>query len=801
MKYLITKIAPILGLLIIFSITIFGQSENPKVRITASEANVLLWPDFNSQVMEQVSTGTELVYMDKINDWYRVYLPPDENGIQRIGYIHQQYVKDLKQTLEDQERQPQYIATPSQRDYGDEKRVKRTDLEMMNSLQEDLRSQALLFLSLIKQMEPTLKETEVTVKLIEKVKVIAPNAQVFDSIVRGAKVIHFPFINETFTLLDESDGYYKIQLPGQRVGWIPRDFVQMFSEQVKKDAVSFTGIDKNEVSGLLQQLMEIFSSISVGKKVADRIAAEYDMTDEALSTFFSNYQKINKYYRYAKKFYEQLMIEENVIYYGSKDSLLKKLQLWGEIMVGMENRETQFAGANTPAEEIDGINHNVSVGTSLDVNQNLDFNFNFNRQKEIMLQEFSTTNFDGSVSYSGGNNFNAIFRGGYNAYRSPNNSNAEFNNLSLGSDVDYLFSENTGFILNYNMNSYSYINDEFNNHNIHSINGGIKSKPSSGSTLDLNVLFELESGDADTHQFTHIKPYLLYYKRFKTRFMRARLEYDNFSFEEIKLSNYQKYLGELTFGSSQSNLSLGAFYKAFPENTASSYFRLMFRTSSNSKDYRKRFNFSIYSNFFTKNSSISFTDFRFETGNAGKLLDSSLNILFKFWHSPGDEDKGETIKPHILDVYAKLGLNLKYLRLGPVIGLHGNIATSGDGDFIERDGNLLRIGGYAELDLPVTERLRIMGNGTFEYGNVYTNNYTGFDDNTGDIEIDGIYLRHPVTYQANISANYELNSRLTLFGRGGLYKIKTDFDFIPGFYAIDSNARFFIMGGIRFNLN
>ena len=96
MKHHIRKITSIFGLFILFSFHVFGQTENPKVRITVMQANVHLWPDLNSQVLIQVPGGTELEYMEKVNEWYRVYLLPDEKGIQRLGYIHQNYVEELK---------------------------------------------------------------------------------------------------------------------------------------------------------------------------------------------------------------------------------------------------------------------------------------------------------------------------------------------------------------------------------------------------------------------------------------------------------------------------------------------------------------------------------------------------------------------------------------------------------------------------------------------------------------------------------------------------------------------------------
>ena len=70
--------------------------ESPKkIQIIIELANLRAEPDFKGEIINQVQLGITLLAVEKTKEWYRVDLPPDEDGIIISGYIHQSFVKEI----------------------------------------------------------------------------------------------------------------------------------------------------------------------------------------------------------------------------------------------------------------------------------------------------------------------------------------------------------------------------------------------------------------------------------------------------------------------------------------------------------------------------------------------------------------------------------------------------------------------------------------------------------------------------------------------------------------------------------
>ena len=70
--------------------------EDPKkIQVIIEQANIRADPDFKSEIIHQVQIGITLLAAGKKMEWYRVDLPPDEDGIIISGYIHKSFVKEI----------------------------------------------------------------------------------------------------------------------------------------------------------------------------------------------------------------------------------------------------------------------------------------------------------------------------------------------------------------------------------------------------------------------------------------------------------------------------------------------------------------------------------------------------------------------------------------------------------------------------------------------------------------------------------------------------------------------------------
>lgn len=789
------------SLILLAAASVLGAEELYRVKPQA--ANFRSGPGISHKALGTLRQGDTLALLERSGEWLKMACRSGKlKGLE--GWVHQVVVEPAGTTAAKAEPRTKKAARPGagaaqaappsrgQVDAGDEK--------LMQEIQKQMLSDSLLFLGLLKQMEPKLVEEKKAGERIPRVKAIRASTPVLDSPVPGAKVIHYPYLNETFDVLEEGDDLYRIALPGKREGWVAKSAVQFFREVSTKPVLKFAGADRAEAARFLAQLADLFNRIAAGKNVADGIMARYDPARVRSHPIESAYEKVNKYYRIAGQFHAKYRIAESLTFAGGKAAFLARLKLWGELLVGVEKTGTQYAGESVK-EQAGGGKHAISLGGSYQAGDDLEVALDFSTQKDVMLESFTQTQFGGSARYTGLGDLSLGLSAGLQSYGSPENPLADFSNFHLGGDLAYPLSAASGLALSYGLQSYKYANDTASNYLSHRVFAGLNAALSASWDVRCDLLFEAQSGDLDNRNFSRFNPVLTLATNKERGFFRARLLVDSYSFPDLELSSYLKLGGDLNWGSNRSDILLGGYLKSNPDNDAANYSRLTLRYSRSSPDFKRRFAVSATSSLFANEKASSYSDLNFELSSLGRSLTHSFNLLFKFWHSPGDPDLGQTVSPHGVDLYWKLGIRLKYLSLGPLVGLHGNLVFSGDGELIQRDGNLLRFGGFADLDLPLSDRLRVTGQGSFELGNVYTSNYTGFNDLTGEILIDGVYLRHPTTLQVSAAAQYQVNSSIYAFVRGGFYLVKTGFDPIPGMYPVDANSRFSLLGGVNFRLN
>ncbi len=795
------------GLLLAIATAAWAAQE--MYRVKEKTVNFRSGPGTTQQSLGSLHQGDLLALLEKSGAWLKVACRSGPlRGKQ--GWVHAGVVEPAGETAAAPEPQttkkpapaakktvappPALPAAPQRNE------VDPADEKLMEDIQHKMLADSMLFLGLLKQMEPKLVEEKKAGERLPRVKAIKANTPVLDSPLAGAKVIHYPYLNETFEVLEEGDDHYRIARPGKREGWVLKGAVQFLREVSRHSVLKFVGVDKVEAARFLAQLADVFNQVAAGKNVADGIIAGYDPAAIRRTPLSVSYAKVNKYYRITSQFHGKYRLDESLTFGGTRAGFLARLKLWGELLLGVEKTGTQYAG-ESDKESAGGGKHAFSLGGSFQANDDLELLLGLGMQKDVMLETFSQSQLSAGVRYTGVDKMNLALNLGLDSYGSPDNPQADYSRFSLATDLAYRLSTATDLALGYGMQSYSYANDTPNNYLTHRVFAGLNTALAASWGLKCDLAFEAQSGDLANRQFSRFNPILTLAARKKRGFFKTRLLLDSYSFSTLKEYSYTKLGGDLNWGSGRSELMLGGYLKSHAQNEAVNYSRLMLRFASNSQDFKKRFAVSVYTSLFANEKARSYSDLSLELSSLGGAMTNSFNLLFKFWHSPDDAGAGGTVSPHVIDLFWKLGFTLKHMTVGPMVGVHGNLVLSGGGEVLKRDGNLLRFGGFADLNLPLSSRLRITGQATFELGNVYTNNYTGFNDTTGEILINGVYLRHPTTLQVSGAALYQVNASVSAFARAGFYLVKTGFDPIPGMYPVDSNTRFYLLAGVNFRLN
>ena len=112
----IKSIILLIGFLLLFfhfSSNLYSQ-EN-KIRIIEPDAVVRLKPNQESIVIIKAPLGSILTVVDLRDEWFKVKLPPDKDGIVVFGYIHKSYieiVKDESDSTQILEQKKEIIAKP-----------------------------------------------------------------------------------------------------------------------------------------------------------------------------------------------------------------------------------------------------------------------------------------------------------------------------------------------------------------------------------------------------------------------------------------------------------------------------------------------------------------------------------------------------------------------------------------------------------------------------------------------------------------------------------------------------------------
>ncbi len=68
-----------------------------KVQVILDSANIRSNPNFESEIIHQIEKGLTLLAVGKVGEWFRVDLPPDEEGIIISGFIHQTYIREIRE--------------------------------------------------------------------------------------------------------------------------------------------------------------------------------------------------------------------------------------------------------------------------------------------------------------------------------------------------------------------------------------------------------------------------------------------------------------------------------------------------------------------------------------------------------------------------------------------------------------------------------------------------------------------------------------------------------------------------------
>ncbi|HLP58929.1 MAG TPA: SH3 domain-containing protein, partial [Candidatus Deferrimicrobium sp.] len=77
------------------------QAAAMQVKIIEKQCDIHEKPDFKSNILMQVNTGTLLEVKEKTGEWYHVFLPRKNTGAETTGWVFQSQVEEVKEKKKD----------------------------------------------------------------------------------------------------------------------------------------------------------------------------------------------------------------------------------------------------------------------------------------------------------------------------------------------------------------------------------------------------------------------------------------------------------------------------------------------------------------------------------------------------------------------------------------------------------------------------------------------------------------------------------------------------------------------------
>jgi hypothetical protein len=678
------------------------------------------------------------------------------------------------------------------------------DLQSLQALEKTIRRESLAFLSLVQKMKPE-KKSAARRRTVEKGKVVRSRCQVYDTLDEGGRVLYSPRLNEEFTILDREDAYCRVRLADGREGWIEERCLQAFSADEVVNEIKFAGVANSEIGGFMELADKIYAALARQNQAAAAIYAKYRPAGLAetgtIRQIRRAYTAIGRYFRYGDYFYQEYIRDRKLI--ASRDAAaLAKLSAWAELFLGTANHASEAASGQSAENR--GGSRDIVLGASYALRENSQLEVAFSDRREIIQTPFGATALQAGYSLRPSESLDLHAAVSYNTYRDEVNDLNDFSQLSLKTDVRFDLSPKQTIRLDYTFTSSSFANDPGAGFANHALSAGFRLQAQRGGSFHVQLRTNLETSDSAFHQFVYLAPSLGYERQKAAGGWGLKFAFELLSFRELELKNFNRL--SLSFdsagrrGGSARNAGLALIYKTYAHNEQSNYLQLggKYTALASGRD-RRLFSVSVSSNLFTAHGANSHSELRLDYGGDAGRFFSNITLYGRFWHRPQAAGSGPA-KPHVIDLYAALGLRSATFKIGPVLALHAQVAPGEGVSFFKKDGNLFRVGALAEGSLKLPARGSLTVNAAYEYGFVY-NDEIAIDLGSGSLTTGDVVLRHPTTFRVSGQLAIPILARLEFASRVSFYKIATDMDPTISINPIAANRMFLALCGIRYRYN
>lgn len=653
-------------------------------------------------------------------------------------------------------------------------------------IEKTIRKESIALKALIKKVHPDYSNA-LKSKTISILKISSGQCQVRETRERSSQIIYSPAVNEEFKIIKHEDNYYHIQINGNLDGWIHETCGQVLTESIEKKPVlsMLSDLDLNKYLDFSEM---IFSRIEDNKKLADRII-DKNKIDKKNDVFKS----IENYYSLANEIYKKYL-KDRTAYIAENFSLEKRFSGSSELLLGGSNHYQNYLDGSKI--EYDEIGREYKILGNYIFNKSSKARIMFGNKREVLGTPYKTSNYGVGYCYTNIDKLLLNTNINFNSYEDDILSNNDYGRFKFNTNVKHQLSSGNLFQYGYSFMKNNFDIGDERDYSSHKLSAIADLEVSNMSKFVLSVLANFENSDSDFHNFTSLLPSLSFQSKDGDKRKNVNFRYENIVYENLELLDYNRlllsYLGNNSYINKRTTTDLAFSIKSFPNNDIGDYYQIKTRfASSIIGGKNKRKSFTLFTNLYPNAENSNFTDLRFDS-NTMSDLSANFSIYYRLWHDIFTNTDGSimTDKPSVLDLSSKFGFKIGHIFIGPSFGLHAILDFESD-EIIERDGNLIRVGGVVEGPIISSSNFNATIMAAYDYGFVYdTSELLG--------ELEG---RHPTTIKVTSTISAPIVRNIELIGRINYYKINTDMDEKISVNPIEFTSRMSFQLGIRYRYN
>jgi uncharacterized protein YgiM (DUF1202 family) len=796
----------IAGALILAAVPPASGQSPAVVKVRASAANVRAEASLTGAVIATVKMGTLLEVVRKTGDWYVIKIP----GGTATGFINASVVDEVKQGPGAAAAQPaqaqaprtQALAPPAPAAVIPAPSTAQTgpalgkEQAQMAGIEEKIKAASGALLTLVQTMKPKVTEVQGT-RQVKMAKVITARCQVLETNLQGARILYAPKIGEEFAVLGQSDSFFKVRLRDGREGWIVESCIQAYSKSETVKKVAYSGISGADQGNFLKVADGIFARLVQNKLFADEIASSFaareDLPPQDKIQMVARAERIRGYFTPAADAYNLYIAGQSAtVMEGRKFS--EALSGWANLLLGTANYGANLLSGSSPSES--GMTVDLSAGGSLELNPASKIELNVAQLSDVIDTPYSSTTVGAGYEFRGPGGLNAGAAASYNAYSDSADAGNSYGRFTLSGSGDYRLSEKTDLNLDYAFTNHAYNEAGNDGYSSHQIRFGGLFRPTASSRIVFHLRANLESSESEFHQFTNLEPAVSYEKTKENGRFAVSGRMEMFTFGDAEENNFSRTQLEVTSERSNrdilTSLDGGLAFKSFPNSTAGSYTQIRLRYARSRSDRGdRRFTATVTTDLYGSSPENSLTDIRLDHSASSAALFYDVGLYSRIWHKPAWGTYSS--RPFVFDFLGRLGIRTKYFRIGPTVAVHALLSSEEGVELIARKGNVFRLGGAADAEIPLPKGGRLNLSAMYEYGFAYENTLFSYG---GDL-----LARHPTDLQLRGDFSLPLFANLELVGQVDYFRIATDMDKQFATNPVTSNTKLKLLAGIRFRYN